>query len=99
MSHLSEHPTMKKLLDMSLPELKAISTQKEATYDSNGNLFFHFELIYNGTSGFITAKYNKDSNIFESVTLDLNFARPSGAYNYPELYKLAPKFLELISES
>lgn len=99
MAHLSEHPTMEKLLNMTLPELKAISTQKKATYDSNGNLFFHFDLIYNGTSGFITARYNKNSNLFESVTLDLNFARPAGAYNYSELYKLAPKFLELISNS
>lgn len=59
--------------------------QTERTIESNGDIFYSFEFVHNGVSGYISAFYNPDDDTYRLITMDCNFCRPAGEHNYSEL--------------
>lgn len=93
MAHLEENETIRCLLSLSNTDLDEISNQKEVLKDSD-NLIVSFDIIYNNHKGTIIITYNSLKDSYGNITLDIDFNRPAGNYNYPQLDELASRFME-----
>ncbi|MDH2460346.1 hypothetical protein QDR06_02095 [Clostridium perfringens] len=81
MNYFSERNVMKELRGYS----KAQFEKNEITKEKDGCIFYSFKFSRKGAAGYITARYNPNKKIYESINMDCNFCRPAGYNNYTEL--------------
>lgn len=82
---MNEHVVIAAVLKFNPMEIKKHFSLKTLDLDSNG-LFISFDFNYNGANGFLNGTYDFNSKRFKSVNMDINFVRPAGHNNYPNLH-------------
>ncbi|WP_394896021.1 hypothetical protein [Clostridium baratii] len=81
MNYFSERNVMRELRNYSKSQFE----KKEVKTEDDGCTFYSFTFSRKGVKGYITARYNPNTNIYTAITMDCKFCKPAGYHNYSEL--------------